>query len=440
MTDSIRSEVQKFRNQMRFLFLATLLVALGLSPVQAEETQRIAAVVNEDAISDFDLDARIQLIAFTANLRDSTEILRRMMPDILRTLIDEQLKIQEAARLEIKIEEEELEAAKRRIESRNGIPDGGLNDTLAREGIPPSTVVTQIHAALAWEKIVRRRVYPRIIISEDEVDEQMARLQQFEGAPEYLLSEIFLAVEDPNHEDAVLQTIKQAAEEARAEASSSEANAEVKFPRLARQFSQGVTALSGGDLGWIRQGQLEPELDRVVLQMEAGAISDPIRSEEGYHVLWLRDQRRIGKTGELDTVSLSQILFPLQPNAEPNDVNATITKAQNERASLSGCVAMNRLAEVMGTPLSGSLGTVQLSQLVQKLRDTVRDLPIGVPSEPIQTKAGIHLLMVCDRPDSTGPVNDRQQVQLNLTMEKLDLLTRRYLRDLRRTAFVDIRL
>ena len=174
--------------------------------------------------------------------------------------------------------------------------------------------------------------------------------------------------------------------------------------------------------------------------MEAGAISDPIRSEEGYHVLWLRDQRRIGKTGELDTVSLSQILFPLQPNAEPNDVNATITKAQNERASLSGCVAMNRLAEVMGTPLSGSLGTVQLSQLVQKLRDTVRDLPIGVPSEPIQTKAGIHLLMVCDRPDSTGPVNDRQQVQLNLTMEKLDLLTRRYLRDLRRTAFVDIRL
>ena len=127
MTDSIRSEVQKFRNQMRFLFLATLLVALGLSPVQAEETQRIAAVVNEDAISDFDLDARIQLIAFTANLRDSTEILRRMMPDILRTLIDEQLKIQEAARLEIKIEEEELEAAKRRIESRNGIPDGGLN-------------------------------------------------------------------------------------------------------------------------------------------------------------------------------------------------------------------------------------------------------------------------------------------------------------------------
>jgi len=425
---------------MRFFFLATLLVALTLSPVQAAETQRIAAVVNEDAISDFDLDARMQLIAFTANLRDSMEVLRRMMPEILRTLIDEKLKIQEAARLEIEIEEEELEAAMRRIESRNGIPDGGLNDTLAKEGIPSSTVIAQIRASLAWEKIVRRRVYPRIIISDDEVDEQMARLQQFEGAPEYLVSEIFLEVESPDLENAVLETIKRAAEEARAKASSPEADVETKFPRLARQFSQGVTALSGGDLGWVRQGQLEPELDQAVRQMETGAISDPIRSEEGYHVLWLRDQRKIGETGDLDTMSLSQILFPLQQNAAPDEINAAITKAQNERTSLSGCVAMNRLAELLGTPMSGSLGTVQVSQLAPKLRTTVKDLPIGIPSQPIQTEAGIHLLMVCDRPDSASPVNDRQQVQLNLTMEKLDLFTRRYLRDLRRTAFVDIRL
>ncbi len=268
----------------------------------------------------------------------------------------------------------------------------------------------------------------------------MARLQQFEGAPEYLVSEIFLEVESPDLENAVLETIKRAAEEARAKASSPEADVETKFPRLARQFSQGVTALSGGDLGWVRQGQLEPELDQAVRQMETGAISDPIRSEEGYHVLWLRDQRKIGETGDLDTMSLSQILFPLQQNAAPDEINAAITKAQNERTSLSGCVAMNRLAELLGTPMSGSLGTVQVSQLAPKLRTTVKDLPIGIPSQPIQTEAGMHLLMVCERPDSASPVNDRQQVQLNLTMEKLDLFTRRYLRDLRRTAFVDIRL
>ena len=130
----------------------------------------------------------------------------------------------------------------------------------------------------------------------------------------------------------------------------------------------------------------------------------------------------------------------MQPDAAPYDVNATISKAQNERENLSGCLEMNRLAEVMNTPMSGSLGTMQISKLAPKLRNTVKNLPIGIPSEPIQTEARIHLLMVCDRPDSASPINDRKQVQMNLTMERLDLFTRRYLRDLRRTAFVDIRL
>ncbi|MGB1548433.1 MAG: hypothetical protein ACPHIA_07895, partial [Alphaproteobacteria bacterium] len=136
MTDPNQSNVQKFRKQMRLLFSAAFLVALALLPVQAAETQRIAAVVNEDAISDFDLEARMKLIAYTANLRESRELLRRMVPEILRTLIDERLKIQEAERLEITVKEEEMEAARRRIESRNSIPDGGLNDALIREGIP----------------------------------------------------------------------------------------------------------------------------------------------------------------------------------------------------------------------------------------------------------------------------------------------------------------
>ena len=101
---------------------------------------------------------------------------------------------------------------------------------------------------------------------------------------------------------------------------------------------------------------------------------------------------------------------------------------------------MNRAAELSGAPMSGSLGTIKLKNLSPKLRDAVQTLPIGVPSKPVHTEAGIHLLMVCDRPNATSPVDDRQQVRLNLVLEKLDLLSRRYLRDLRRTAFVDVRL
>jgi len=416
---------------MRYFSFAVLLFALMQPSAWAEETQRIAAVVNEDAISDFDLDARVRLIAFTANLRGSTETLRRMVPEILRTLIDEQLKLQEAERLEITIEDEEMESAMRRIESRNGISDGELETTLNQEGIPTSTIFTQIRASLAWEKIVRNRLYPRVIVSDDEVDEQLSRLQQYEGAPEYFVSEIFLPVDDPALEGAVRETIERLRNEARTSKN---------FPRFARQFSQGVTALSGGELGWVRQGQLAPALDQAVQQMKLGEISAPIRTEDGYYLLWLRDQRKVGETTEYDSIGLSQILFPLPDNAGPAEVAAQFSAAQAEKAKLSGCTAMNRTAELMGTPMSGSLGVVQLNALAPALRDAVKTLPVGMPSEPVQSEAGIHLLMVCDRPNAAGPTDDRQQVRLNLMLEKLELLSRRYLLDLRRTAFVDVRL
>jgi len=426
-----RKNVTDSSNLMRTFFLAALLFTLIFPSAKAEETQRIAAVVNEDAISEFDLNSRMRLIAYTANLRDSTEALRRMLPDILRALIDEQLKLQEAERLEITVADEELESAKRRIESRNGMPEGGLKETLDREGIAASTITTQIRASLAWEKIIRNRLYPKVIVSDDEVEEKVARLQQFADAPEYLVSEIFLAVDDTTQETAVRETVQRVANEARASNN---------FARFARQFSQGVTALSGGELGWIRQGQLGPELNQAIQEMKLNAVSEPIRTEDGYYLLWLQDRRKIGETSARDTIGLSQLLFPLSPKADPNEIATQISKAENERTKLSGCLAMNRAAELSGAPMSGSLGTIKLKDLAAKLRNAVQTLPIGVPSKPVHTEAGIHLLMVCDRPNATTPIDDRQQVRLNIMLEKLDLLSRRYLRDLRRTAFVDVRL
>jgi len=191
-----------------------------------------------------------------------------------------------------------------------------------------------------------------------------------------------------------------------------------------------VTALSGGELGWIRQGQLGPELNQAIQEMKLNAVSEPIRTEDGYYLLWLQDRRKIGETSARDTIGLSQLLFPLSPKADPNEITTQISKAENERTKLSGCLAMNRAAELSGAPMSGSLGTIKLKDLAAKLRNAVQTLPIGVPSKPVHT----------DRPNATTPIDDRQQVRLNIMLEKLDLLSRRYLRDLRRTAFVDIRL
>ncbi|MFX8393320.1 peptidylprolyl isomerase, partial [Acinetobacter baumannii] len=65
------------------------------------------------------------------------------------------------------------------------------------------------------------------------------------------------------------------------------------FPSLARQFSQGTSAASGGDLGWVQPGTLPAELDTAAAGLQVGRISNPIRGPGGYYILALRDRRAI---------------------------------------------------------------------------------------------------------------------------------------------------
>jgi peptidyl-prolyl cis-trans isomerase SurA len=74
------------------------------------------------------------------------------------------------------------------------------------------------------------------------------------------------------------------------------------------------------------------------------------------------------------------------------------------------------------------------------LRQAVTSLPVGQVSEPLAAPTAIHLLMVCDRhnPAAEGP--QRDQIAQQLQRERVDRLARRYLRDLRKDAFVEVRL
>src|SRR5438105_15914693 len=78
------------------LLLAVLAPLLAPAPGRAQEMLRIAAVVNDEVISLFDVNARIRLLLLTINQPESPEAFRQMFPQVLRSLIDERLQLQEA--------------------------------------------------------------------------------------------------------------------------------------------------------------------------------------------------------------------------------------------------------------------------------------------------------------------------------------------------------
>ncbi|MDH3772664.1 MAG: peptidylprolyl isomerase, partial [Nitrospirota bacterium] len=110
------------------------------------------------------------------------------------------------------------------------------------------------------------------------------------------------------------------------------------------------------------------------------------------------------------------------------------------RDRLVDCAAMVEVAEELEAPASGELGWIKIADLPVDLGQAVLSLPVGQVSSPLQGPGGIHLLMVCDRREADQLNPEREKVAQRLEQERVERLARRYLRDLRKDAFVDVRL
>jgi peptidyl-prolyl cis-trans isomerase SurA len=414
-----------FRRPLVWLSLtAVLLAALGSAGAQS---LRIAAVVNEDVISVYDVNERIRLIMFSTNIHDTPESRRQIGPQVVRALVDERLEMQEAKRLNISIEQSEYEDALHRLEAQNHLPPGKLPEYLKSNGINPSTLEEQIRASLTWSRVVRRRAANYATVTPDEINEEMARVTANMSKPSNLIAEIFLAVDAPEDEETVHANIERLRDQLHAGAG---------FIPLARQFSQSATAQQGGDLGWVPDGQLDPEIDEAIAHLRPGDLSEPIRTTGGYYLILLRDHRAAPAAGQT-RVKVARLMLPVaSAAAERTAVEAARRIAQSAKS----CEDFARVAQQVSPTAVMSSGVAALSDMAPDLRNVVSGLSVGHASEPLPGPGGIQVLMVCERHDGEGAKPpSREEVERVLQGEKLEQFARRLLRDLRQTAFVDIR-
>jgi peptidyl-prolyl cis-trans isomerase SurA len=419
---------------IRLLLLLALIFSASGALAQELAPQRIAAVVNDQVVTMQDLDQRLRLIMATSGIQSSEQARARLVPQVLRGLIEETLQLQEADRLGIEVEPGEVDRALQNIAERNNLTLAQLQGFLRQNGIPFDTLVRQIRAQIAWVKVVNRQIRPRVQVTVDQLEMAVEEARQNQGQPEFLLSEIVLPVDNPAQDEAVRQDAQRLVQTVREGAS---------FSALARQVSVAASAEQGGDVGWVPASNVPPELLPTLDELAPGEISDPIRSSVGYHVFELRD-RRLGHPPIDDQsarveVELAQIVFPTGGGSGP-EVDARRSEAAELRDGLESCADVVALAEELDAPASGDLGWLKIGDLPPGLGDAVLALPVGEISPPLEGPAGIHLIMVCDRRDPPGLVPEREQISERLQNERIDRLARRYLRDLRKQAFVEVRI
>lgn len=415
--------------------LAAILAVSGLilgAPAAAQRTQSIAAIVNDDVVSVFDLDARLQMIIVSSGLPATRKVREKLAPQVLRGLIDERIRLQEAKRRNVSVTESNMQRAIATIEKRNKVMPGELKSFLADNRIPISTLLSQLRAQIAWGKLVNRRLRPRVTISEEEIEEVLQRIKLRVGQTEYRIAEIFLALASPEQEAEVRRGAERLVEQLRDGA---------RFEPVARQFSQSSSADSGGDLGWFHESDLDDDLKPVIANLKLGMVSDPIFSLSGFRIVKLIGKRRIASDKVNDpTMKLGQLFLPLPPEASDEEVETQVRLARTLAGTVTGCPDMARAAKEVKSPLPAVLGTAKLSDLSPQIRSAVSNLAVDTASAPLRVESGILVLMVCERDQPKLKLPNREDIEDQLIAKRLSLLARRYMRDLRYASVVDMRL
>ncbi len=404
----------------------------------------VVAVVNDSVISDYDLNQRLALFVATSGVHPTEDAIKRIRDEVLRSLVDEMLQLQEAQKNKIAVSKEEVDKALETIAHQNNASLDQINQMLKGAGVDITTLRNQITSEIAWQKLIQDQLAQRVQISDQDVDTALRRLAEGEHQPQYLVSEIFIGVDTPDKEDKAREGANQIAQQLHLGAS---------FAAAARQFSQSPSAASGGDIGWVQPGQLADELDKNLSTMHVGDIVGPIKIAGGYYILLLRDKREpIGtvmpKTQTAQpglpegTVPLARILLPMPAKIPKELQERALQVAESIRQSIKSCANLKQLSEQVKGSVYMSLGNMKVDQLSPELRNALANTQSGDVAAPYMSSAGVEIIVRCDpriEKVVAFQMPTRKEVEDRLFNDQMSLMSRRYLRDLRRDAVVEYR-
>ncbi|MEE8295248.1 MAG: peptidylprolyl isomerase, partial [Sphingomonadales bacterium] len=289
-------EKSKFLTVLFAGFMVIFLFMPGSEDANSQQQviQKIEALVNDDVITAFDVGQRMGLVLLgTGRTLSSQEELLELRAQVLETLINEKLEIQEALEFDVPVPEEELFEVYGRVARSYNRTEENFEELLQNYGTSTAAILQQIEAEYAWQTLVNGRYSSYVEAKDEEIEQILADMQANAGKREYRLSEIFLISSDPTQDDRVRETAQRIREQM---------GDAFRFGEMARQFSQSTTSAQGGDLGWISESQMAPEIMAALKDMEILDVSQPIKTPGGYYLVALTDRRSILSPEPLDEV------------------------------------------------------------------------------------------------------------------------------------------
>ncbi len=430
------------------LHLLVVLLCLGVAGAQAQPSSkapsrvvavdRVVAVVNDEAITQYDLDDAKRIVLQQLKQQNvqppSAEVLDKQ---VLERLMTERSLLQLAKENGVKVDDTQIERAIQRIAQENKLSPEEFRKALTNENITYAKYREDLRNELTMQRLREREVDSKIAVSDIEVDQYLATLKlQNAGETEYRLAHVLVIVPEQASAEQIEARRRHAEEALRSLKSGAD------FGQIAAAFSDATDALSGGNLGWRTNARLPTVFAEEVRKMKPGETSNVLRSAAGFHIVRLLEKRNHDDATVVDQTHARHILVRVNETVSEADAKAKIERVKDRLDSGAKFDELAKLnSEDSTAAKGGDLGWVSPGDTVAEFDEAMSKLALNQISGPVRTPFGWHIIQVLERrkQDVTAD-KERVRAQIAIRQRKSEEAFQDWVRQVRDRAYVEVRL
>jgi peptidyl-prolyl cis-trans isomerase SurA len=424
-----------------FLLLLTAVLSTATAFAQQRQLRpgdHIAAVVNQELVTAFEVNQRIALAREDARRRN-----QRLPPDAqlrslaLESLIEERALLSHARDSGVRVDDNEVDRAVAVVAAQNQLTPQQLRARLAQDGMDMPRFRANLRDQMMVERVREREVAQRIRITDGEVDALLEK-QRGDASTEvqYNIAQVLIKVPE-GASDAVVAERRTRAEQALARIRAGE-----DFAAVSRQVSEDDNRERGGEIGLRPADRLPDIFLETVRALQAGQIAPALlRTGAGFHILKLIERAEGGALRVTQTRARHVLLRPSEQLSEEavrarlNEFKRQIENGTRRFEDIAREDSLDGSAAA-----GGDLGWASPGQFVPEFEEAMNALPIGGVSPPVATRFGWHMIQVTDRRSVAPDTKQlREQARQALRERKFQDAYAEWVREVRGRAYVELR-
>ena len=404
--------------KIKIILISIILICLFKTNqiLSQQNFETIIGVVDGEAVTSYELSQRIKILLNTLRLEDTIENRDKVRTKVLQNLIDDKLKMIEAQKLEISVDDYELNNYVENIFGISSEKSEEFKQYLISIGIDHDILLEQAKAEILWKKLINARFSSLIVVSEDEIKKEKEKYKKNIGMLQYNFSEIVILADRENKKEA-----KKKISEIKIMLDNN-----ASFESIAAKFSDAPSSLQNGNLGWVFADQINKETKEILNKTKIDQVSKIIKIDNGFKIIKVHNKRKYGKNyaKKLDIINFSSKSL----NDEFRIFKENVTNCDDNFKNYPNVDSIQ----------SSKIEQLSLEDLSSEIQEEIADKKVGEKTKIFKKDNNFFFFIVCEISGDEFQAIDENMIDNKLYYLKVQQLSKTYLKRLNRNSNIKI--